>query len=826
MSLNYLFRQNLILRAKSAYTGNWITASDIFDIYSYLMDIRNKELEYKLDPENQNYAQKYSLIHLLQRWIGTYREHNKHMSIDLDLVDKITLTLKTVSNYYDKKYNNYFIQPLLAMYKLGKYKELLQDLITYMTKFFKELGIDVKTVKIKSQYTDLNILAFTPNLSPSEDYVSTQLNINTTIKNKIFNKYKEDYAKKGLSLVENNSEYYTLYDQNESIYGYIIAGQWDNIITDKSQLDESIRKNTLINDNYNKLSYSNGALYTPKGTLVKELEHLSPKTLNNEITKYNTAIQTHNQSLKPYEPKLSNDPKIIQLGEHTLKVVKVFYRNITRPVIIEGPYIGLFLDQMVSSTGKVIGSQVEVSPYFTENTQILQSLGDTKKNIKVKDTLDIEQSHNIVTKRVQDYQSKSNNIDEITLHYVTSETEGNVEFIPISYDEIKVPRKIKPKFDKLTGLCFLTDIFKNEDITYGIRSTENHEIRLTAEMIYDQWLDTKITFTEDGKPNTIENLYAKLDACIPEGFATRLMTQQIKTASELGFEKKILMAAKSNKGSSRDYVGYYVWPKLGYDINIELWDWTKYVLKEILEKRNIPKKQKTLKYIEDNFLNLVAEYLPELLLIQKWFSDIQGIDVLAPNTIISLIDLYACKVDGKFIGQKFWKDYGGQVDLEFDLTPGSLSMRIMGRYVELKSKAEGIPVEDYLNIDYNKYARRNNNLECLLKVYLDTKLEDTGTKYNLNKAISIAINNHENGSINLLLNNPQLITKLWTERVIDDDTLKNLRTLARINKLDSYNKFASSYKPDNIDPFLREIDMDILDQVWDEVNAMYESGKI
>ena len=38
--MNSLFRQNLILKAKSAYTGNWKTASKIFDLYDLLVDVR------------------------------------------------------------------------------------------------------------------------------------------------------------------------------------------------------------------------------------------------------------------------------------------------------------------------------------------------------------------------------------------------------------------------------------------------------------------------------------------------------------------------------------------------------------------------------------------------------------------------------------------------------------------------------------------------------------------------------------------------------------------------------------------------------------------
>ncbi len=819
--MNYLFKQNLILRAKSAYKGNWIIASQIFDIYSYLMDIRNRELEYDLKTEE--FSDKYPGSDLLELWIGTYREHNKHITIDLDLVQDITPTLKIVSPFFKKNYRDRNITPLLSMYKLGKYKELLQNLISYITKFFKELGIDVKPIKIKSQYTDLNIYAITPNLSSSEDYVSSQININTTIKNKIFNKYKETYAKQGLDLVDDGGNYYTLYDNDKIVQGYIIPGQWDNVISSNTELNESLRKNTLINDNYDKLSYSKGALYTPKGSLIKKLDFLPTSTLHDEIAKYEFALNKHNETLNPYEPKLSNEPKTIQLGDHSLKVVKVFYKNITRPVIVEGPYTGLFLDQMVSPSGKVIGSSLKASPYFTENTQIVQSLGNTKKNIKVKDTLDIEQSHNVVTKRVQDYQGKSSHLLNKAVFNVVDPW-GDEEGSLVKYDKIKLPKKIKDKLDKLSGLCFLPDMFGRDildeqslSLTSDFDTAGGKSTQISINLGDNQNITTKVYLHTGGVPNAIENVLFQLDPCLPEGFATRVMTQQIKSASELGFEKVFLGA-----GGPPDMVGYYVWPKLGYNSRIQM----KYYLENIIGNNSaIPKPKtktpkKTTQYISQNFLSLVEQYYPEVFDIQKWFKDIQGIDILEPGLTITFLDLYACKVNGKFIGQQFWKKHGEYADLEFDLTPGSLSMRIFGKYIELKSKIEGIPVEDYLNTNYSKYSNKSKNLECLLENYYGGSV----TREELNQAIDIAIANHENGNIFVLLENPSLITKLRKDYVLTDKDLEKLRTIARINKLDSHMKFASSKKPANMNTILKDLDMNILDQVWDGVNKLYESG--
>ena len=120
-----------------------------------------------------------------------------------------------------------------------------------------------------------------------------------------------------------------------------------------------------------------------------------------------------------------------------------------------------------------------------------------------------------------------------------------------------------------------------------------------------------------------------------------------------------------------DYVGYYVWPKLGYDTFISLRS-----------------------YFENNIRNdndqIKFNYL------KKWLKK-NNID---PEDDVNLSEIYACKAGNRFVGQELWYKFGNSEDMKFDLTPGSLSMRILESYINLKSKKDNIDPSEFFSIDY------------------------------------------------------------------------------------------------------------------------------
>jgi hypothetical protein len=781
--MNSLFRQNLILKAKSAYTGNWKTASKIFDLYDLLVDVRAYNESY----ENYDvYEQRRDIYNI---WKEVLFEHRKHLTLNEELVDKITYMTRQIDSFFAKNMSDNL--KLLGMAKLAKYKEFVQALIAYTQDFLKQLGFNTKVLKVKSEYTGLMTYAITLDMSESESFVSEQIDMNNAFKQKLFYKFKQDLEKKDMR-VEDEGDHFVIKQYGVTI-GYVSDNKFDKIYPTLEELNHELKKNQIIDDNYDKLVLGeSGQLLTPTGTVATTLNYLPPKTLASEIKKYNESISLYNSKLKPYEPKLSNDPKTIQLGEYTLKVVKVFYKNINRPVITEGPYAGIFLDQIVSPTGKVLGSSSKASPYFISNKQVYEAISDS---VKKKDTLDIEQ--NVVSKKVQEYQRERN-------------------YYPYQYERMLKSniqdKKIRTAIPDLTGASILNDVDSNMDAyvesnSYDKFTNIDHNIKMDDSRTKIRNLEiTRSVHLIDGKPEYIKNEYFEIHPCMPDGLGTKVFTQQVKSASELGF-KYIKTDAG---GGSIGMVGYYVWPKLGY--NGDLSDDLKQTRNKLL---NNPTKN-------EKELNTLSE-------IDTWFQNTLGHSVYDE---CMALDLYACKVNGKFIGQEIWKKHGSTVTLKFDLTEGSLSMRILGDYINKKSKEMGIAVADFINTDISKYRGKNNNLECLLRKYYDNigRMD-----YALLNALKIAIKNQENGEIVKILNSNDydirqplidFVIYLSTSKRSDErQVAKEVQTIARINKSTSYPnlKFASD-KNLMDDPMIREVDFAILDQVWDGINKLYESG--
>ncbi len=764
--MSYLFKQNLTLKAKQQYTGNWIIASQIFILYDYLADPRNETFSNEMGLETINRE-------LIDLWITIYREHLKHLNLDRKLIDKITHNLKVISPYY-KSYFKKEVHLLVKISKLGKYKEMLQDLISYMVSFFKELGINVKSIKIPSDITGIPVYAFTTNLNPSEEYIEEQININTSTQNKILDKVKEKYLNQGMTLVDQKG-FFTIYKDNTP-FGYILPGEWDTVYNDLPTILQKVKKNTLIENNYSKLIYKNGQLLTPQGNPIKQLDFVPPNKLQKKLEDYQETIDTYNATLKPYEPKLANTPKTITLGDHTLMVQKVVDKNILRLVVIEGKYTGLYLDQMIASNGQVIESVKGEGYTFSQTKDLYENTIGNKKPItitdRVKDYTPKNSLKNVEFRLLDDYGDPLEDDDGDYVYKTISKVRG-------------IKKALKDNLLEISGLNLVGDIYPkihSDDLHIFVSDTT---VEVSAEVSEELELNMYVRLDEKGNPESLETQYLVLNECMPEGLGTKLLVQQVKSAIKSKFKNLILEAEGDFENTSM--VGYYVWPKLGYDTDF-----------------NFPFFKKSLE-INDPIMK------EKIIKLEQWLKQHK---LLNRKGDCRILDIYACKVDGKFIGQEIWRRYGEIIDLTFDLTPGSLSLRIFDRYVQLKAKKEGIPVEDFLNVNYTRYSNEaNRGLQCALKSFNYTDIV---------RAINIAIANHENGEILYLLEKPDTIKYLIKSKIIDDNIVRQLRTLSKTYRTDSKYKFASS-KPTKQNPLFRELDMGILDQVWNEVNKEYES---
>jgi len=764
-----LFKHNLILKAKSLYRGNWLVASQIFELYDYLVDLRDDNLHHEAHNDVYIY------------WYKTIQEHRKHIELDETLVDDISTTLRMIKEYIRKARD---ITKLLALYRMGKYKQLIHNLIMYMVKFYKAFGISIKPIKVKSDTTGMMIYALTPNTSESETYIEQETNINTIFKKKVFNEIINSLGKQ--ELIVSNEKYTDSgvpYHIVESMYypkeikGFLSPNTPNTIYPTLEELEDAINLKRQIDDNYDQLIVnSDFTLANKLGEVMGQLEYLDPKSLKASIDKQQKAIIEHNSNLKPYENKIPTTPQEVKVGDHVFKVFKVFYKNLLRPVIIEGKFKGVFLDQMISSTGKVLESGSIASPYFTQNKQVLESLGDTSK-LKSKETSGVNLS--VVSKRVQKYQSSRRSIP---YDYVKDlKALGNV-----------LPKKVKDLIPDLMGMTILNDIGNVEGSI-----VQDHN-RITSEISYvkGRYQDDEIfnvtriiQLDVDGKPEFIKNELFTTNACLPDGLGTKVFTQQVIAAQEAGI-KYIKTYAANEKW--RGLVGYYVWPKFGYNTTISPY---------------MTRMKTKITSSEDQY---------KMKALEKWFNDVLNKDLYTDSEIV---DIYACKVNGKFIGQELWLKYGDGMNMEFDLTPGSLSMRILDAYITLKAKKEGVPVEQFLNTSLSKYEKKTNNLKCLLE---DNSFDERKFLY----ALKIAIKNHENGEVVSLLGNSDFISALENlkKNPINKPIVDAVKTISRIYKANNnleIQKLASTKIHE--DPMLKELDMDILNQIWDNINKEYES---
>ena len=248
----------------------------------------------------------------------------------------------------------------------------------------------------------------------------------------------------------------------------------------------------------------------------------------------------------------------------------------------------------------------------------------------------------------------------------------------------------------------------------------------------------------------------------------------------MGFEYIDTYAAKSEY-----FVGYYVWPKLGYSADIYL-D----------------------RYIPVNYLSDKEEVLYEYLI--NWLEK-NNID---PEEDVNLSAIYACKAGDRFVGQELWYKFGNTEDMEFDLTPGSLSMRILESYINLKSKKDNIDPSEFFSIDYSRF--KAIDLECYLEEGEDSR--------SLQDAIEHNLKNYENGVIERIYRNPatrQKFLNLLTPYRLNQKVIDKVYDLIN-NRIIPNIKKASEGKQSE-DPILKELDMEILDQIWSGISKQYKS---
>jgi hypothetical protein len=351
-------------------------------------------------------------------------------------------------------------------------------------------------------------------------------------------------------------------------------------------------------------------------------------------------------------------------------------------------------------------------------------------------------------------------------------------------------QKEKDALRKISGFDIAKNIDRSKVTMYinGETKANDKAITIISE-INGIILNREIDYI-NGKPNTISNHQFVVPEGRPKGLGIRVFAQQVKSASNLEFKQIKTSAAKGDK-----YVGYYIWPKMGYNGKIDL-------------PYNTPK--------------AITEWLKK----NSKTYDGEKVDIL---------DLYACKVGDSFAGQDFWYIYGNTVSLNFDLTTGSLSMRILNEYLKKKAEEEGMSEEEFLQIDYSSYNDLFYNIEELKKLDLETLtkvFEEPTLKKNFFKALIKAIRLDRKDLLSvvvLLLTQNLSFTKMFPrdliEQIISYSKQSNF-TFFTPNFAQQFRNASSEDKEDAVIKDITSSDLKILDSVWEGINKLYEKGLI
>ena len=756
-----LVRKQIIQLAKTQYKGNWLIASQLFKVYEFLGDLK------KID----DYEDEYIFIRkgILNEWKEINREIEKHMTVNEELEKNISFMLQKIQIYIAR--NRYEQDKLITLARKTPYKQLVFNLISYIKDFFNHLNIKVKTLTEISDVTQLKIYHIIPDLSPDEEVASELTQRNLSLKESIWKNTLKSYDKQGIILQETDKGFFKVFLK---IYGnyefnhYISKDVPYQTFDTEEDIIQYLNKKQSLDNLYPTLTHSQGNLIDTNGQIVGKLDFLPPSSMDKAISAYNDHIDQYNKKLEHYENKLSNNPTTIKLtNDFSVLTQKAFFKNLVRPIIVEGIYKGLFLDQIISTTGKILGSNSIASPYFSQNRQVLESIEQDKYKLKEKNTSHIS--------NMNDYTNTNFYPGDIIVAW-----EGYRE---VTYQQALRKDKVKAKdakiLPKLSGLETLSTI-EDISVTLEIFSPE----KITQ---YTQNDFIKLTRHIDFKNKYIKNEYFRSHKCLPDGLGSRVFLQQVKTAQENDFSEILTFAAQGD-----GFVGYYVWPKLGYNSSIKLED-----LKHNYDFN--PKKH-------GQKLNDLSNWLKPL-------------DNNSGN--YNILDIYACKIDGKFIGQELWKDLGRGIDCRFDLSPNSKSMRVLNKYVELKAKKDGIPISDFLNVDYSKYKTPSNDLVCLFDDSPDSNRDA------ILKALPYAIINHENGQLVNILKNTEYADWLLTATYGRPSLRKSLETIARIYKINFedkhlhhlFQKTASSIPSE--DATIKDLDFSVLYQTWDFISNTY-----
>lgn len=358
------YKKGILVKLKSKYKGIWREIYNIFELYQFLIQL-DEYMVIALESEDE--------MTLEDKYNRFFREFKKHYELPDEVESKAFL--KKFLNIIDRALSDSSIEGKALLLRLGrneKFKRALEMVEVAIKAIFDLNGIFYIETKRSSpdgfRYSEFKLTNQKLDIDANE-MVKQQIEVNNKLK-----EYKELQIEKYINENDLSSEVKIIEEEKY----YILLTKEDTI--DSVYTKDNIKHNSLvqaiehnkhkkeISDNYNEISLKDNKLVF-KGKVVGILEKVD--NLSEKIKEYNTKLDRENSAKREYEEKVYNEPSIVSLTENDLTrqvaVVKIFdNRGIERPVIIEGKFKGVFLDQIVSNVGRMLDTE-----FYTLNTENL-----------------------------------------------------------------------------------------------------------------------------------------------------------------------------------------------------------------------------------------------------------------------------------------------------------------------------------------------------------------------------------------------------------------------------------------------------------------------
>lgn len=192
-------------------------------------------------------------------------------------------------------------------------------------------------------------------------------------------------------------------------------------------------------------------------------------------------------------------------------------------------------------------------------------------------------------------------------------------------------RSSKKDFDDLFGKDVTEQDIRSlvgvkDGKVYAYATTDGKELKVSAETDRIKTMYRTISKNADGELEIHNDLFFMHKDSQGGGYGTQVFADEVRAAANMGVSKIVTVG-----GRGRWMNGYSTWPKLGYDAKLPIG------------------------------MRLSRE-----------------LKAAKPQTIQDLLALPG--------GSEYWKKHGQQMEMTFDLTPGSKSLQILNKYLAAKGK--------------------------------------------------------------------------------------------------------------------------------------------